>query len=566
MPKVIVREIDNTKAVTSAYSNFSVVIPGYVKNEADFNKVADDNGVYECSSTDDFNKYIGGLTNSDAANLGAVAAKEPTAVKYDVGKLTMADAKTLLATGKLYTRATGGTEIGTLVEKVEGTFYTYTAIKDEDLEGYFTAPTTSKNEDDADKSNYVSNVDLYYIKTGDEGNNANSTETRVGNRLAYLLIKLGYTILYKKIESSAGEASLTQPDFWECFKDKSTYDFRYICTGGRYDPNIYQQIIQVAGKQYVDTELTDTTVYGRGDVTALIDVNEEDTTAFASYVTSKTQSAAITAIKSWVTTNDGIFNISSKDIGKYVGIFAPRTIINVAKDMIDNLAETDDVSNGSTYDIVIPGSFYYLACAAKAQENNYAEWYAVAGYQRGISDLTVVGTTLPLGDLAVQSLEPRTGWQVTSSTETTSVGGRSVNVITKLRTVGNTYYLWGSRTAHKLTSDDLVASHFLNIRQLCTTLKKDIYIACKQLAFNPNDMILLVDFKEKIRPTLEAMKGDRGIKDYKFENVADSRKALLKVKIKIVPIEPVEDFDIGVYLEDSVNGTTDVSVDVTESD
>lgn len=86
------------------------------------------------------------------------------------------------------------------------------------------------------------------------------------------------------------------------------------------------------------------------------------------------------------------------------------------------------------------------------------------------------------------------------------------------------------------------------------------------MAFNPNDMILLVDFKEKIRPTLEAMKGDRGIKDYKFENVADSRKALLKVKIKIVPIEPVEDFDIGVYLEDSVNGTTDVSVDVTESD
>ncbi len=566
MPKVIVREIDNTKAVTSAYSNFSVVIPGYVKNETDFNKVADDNGVYECSSADDFNTHIGGLTNEEAAGLGAVAAKGPTAVEYTAGKLTMADAKTLLTTGKLYTRAAGGTEVGTLVENVEGVFYKYTAIEDNELENHFDAPTASKNEDDADKSNYVSNVDLYYIKTGDEGNNASSTETRVGNRLAYMLIKLGYTVLYKKIDPSAGEASLSKPDFWECFKDKSTYDFRYICTGGRYNPSIYKQIIQVVGKQYVDNELTDTAVYGRGDATALIDVNEEDTTAFVSYTASKTQSTAITAIKSWVTTNEDIFSISSKDVGKYVGIFAPRTIINVSKDMIDNLVESDDSSNGSTYNVVVPGSFYYLACAAKAQENNYAEWYAVAGYQRGISDLTVVGTTLPLGDLAVQSLEPRTGWQVTNIDKTTYVGGRSVNVITKLRTVGNTYYLWGSRTAHKLTSDDLVASHFLNIRQLCTTLKKDIYIACKQLAFNPNDMILLVDFKEKIRPTLEAMKGDRGIKDYKFENVADSKKALLKVKIKIVPIEPVEDFDIGVYLEDSVNGTTDVSVDVTESD
>lgn len=566
MPKVIVKEIDNTKAVTNAYSNFSVVIPGYVANESAFSKVADDNGVYECDSVNDFITYIGKLTNTGASALGAVAAKGPMTVEYAAGKLTMAEATTLATTGNLYTRISKGQEVGKLVEKVEGVFYTYTAIKDEELTNYFDAPTKNTNEEGNDTSNYINNSDLYYIKTGDEGNDASATETRVGNRLAYWLIKLGYTVLYKKIDPASGEASLKQSEFWECFKDKSTYDFRYICTGERYDSGIYAQIIKVAGKQYVDDELTSDTVYGRGDVTALIDVNENDTVAFANYAASKSQSNAIKGIKEWVNTNESIFTVDSKDIGKYVGIFAPRTIINVTKDMIDGFIETSDTQNGSTYDVVVPGSFYYLACAAKAQENNYAEWYAVAGYQRGISDLTVIGTTLPLGDLAVQSLEPRTGWQVKSSTGTTSVGGRSVNVITKLRTVGNTYYLWGSRTAHKLTSDDLVASHFLNIRQLCTTLKKDIYIACKQLAFNPNDMILLVDFKEKIRPTLEAMKGDRGIKDYKFENVADSRKALLKVKIKIVPIEPVEDFDIGVYLEDSVNGTTDVSVDVTESD
>lgn len=91
-----------------------------------------------------------------------------------------------------------------------------------------------------------------------------------------------------------------------------------------------------------------------------------------------------------------------------------------------------------------------------------------------------------LGERAVQLLEPRVAWKNADGT----TGGRSVNVITKIKTLGNNYYLWGSRTAHKLTDADLVASHFLNIRQLCTTLKKDIYIACKQLTFGPNDALL----------------------------------------------------------------------------
>jgi phage tail sheath protein FI len=140
-------------------------------------------------------------------------------------------------------------------------------------------------------------------------------------------------------------------------------------------------------------------------------------------------------------------------------------------------------------------------------------------------------------------------------------------VITKIRSSGSAgYYLWGSRTAHALqtaATGDLVASHFLNIRQLCSTLKKDIYIACKQLTFSPNDALLWIDFQDKIRPTLERMKGDRGIKDYKMVKVNVSKKALMKAKIKIVPIEPVEDFNVGVYLEDSIDG---LNATTTESE
>ena len=65
MPKIVINEYDKTKAGTSAYANFSVVVPGFLGTpevgvsteevEARF----DENGVYECSSQSDFVTYIG---------------------------------------------------------------------------------------------------------------------------------------------------------------------------------------------------------------------------------------------------------------------------------------------------------------------------------------------------------------------------------------------------------------------------------------------------------------------------------------------------------------------------
>lgn len=76
------------------------------------------------------------------------------------------------------------------------------------------------------------------------------------------------------------------------------------------------------------------------------------------------------------------------------------------------------------------------------------------------------------------------------------------------------------------------------------------------MTFSPNDELLWIDFKDLIRPTLENMKADRGIKDYDIKRITVSEKALMKAKIRIIPIEPVEDFNIGVYLEDSIAGVT----------
>jgi hypothetical protein len=182
----------------------------------------------------------------------------------------------------------------------------------------------------------------------------------------------------------------------------------------------------------------------------------------------------------------------------------------------------------------------------------FAEWYAAAGYTRGVSSYVVEKTSVKLGEIAINALEPRN-----YDDPQENYPKFACNVIANFR--GN-YYLWGNRTAHPLGSknggNDLVASHFLNIRHLCTTIKKQLYVACRRFTFDPNSDVLWFNFVNAIRPTLESMKIDQGVRDYRILKVYTDKKATLKAKIRIIPIEAVEDFDLEISLEDSFGETT----------
>ncbi len=162
-----------------------------------------------------------------------------------------------------------------------------------------------------------------------------------------------------------------------------------------------------------------------------------------------------------------------------------------------------------------------------------------------------------MGEIAINALEPR---NIASKNDPKF----ACNVIANFR---GSYYLWGNRTAHNLgdknspDKGDLVASHFLNIRHLCITLKKQLYTACRSFTFSPNSDTLWFNFINAIRPTLESMKIDQGIRDYKIIKLYTPAKATLKAKIRIIPIEAVEDFDLEISLEDSFGET---SATVTE--
>lgn len=60
------------------------------------------------------------------------------------------------------------------------------------------------------------------------------------------------------------------------------------------------------------------------------------------------------------------------------------------------------------------------------------------------------------------------------------------------------------------------------------------------------------------------MKADQGISNYKILKVKSNRKAFLSAIIRIVPIEAVEDFDISIYLEDSLTGIV-IDTDETQA-
>lgn len=389
-----------------------------------------------------------------------------------------------------------------------------------------------------------------YVKYSDDN-------ASYGNKIAYELLGLGYPVIYKVITAVA---EMNENSFWEEFKDKASYDFRYIMTGLLTDNSTANEKIIALANFDAEAAKTDIFKTGRGDCIALCDIDKtkeavaeiiknsatkatkeseattQESTSTESGSTPNESEAA--GSESGATSNGstGAIKDSAIKASKYAAYFAPSFCMK-------------GYANPNYKDNIFPASFYYLACAKKASLNNFDEWFAVAGYTRGVADFAIASTNTNYGEIAINKLQARSAGGSDADADI------AVNLIANFR--GN-YYLWGNRTAEKL-GEELKASHFLNIRQLCTTLKKQIYVACRRFTFDPNSDVLWINFCNAITPTLERMKNNQGIENFVIERVDTDLKATLKAKIRITPIEAVEDFDIELALEDSM-GTANANI------
>lgn len=582
MPKILINELDRTSPGSPAsYANYAVLIPGFVGEATggSAKKDPDSNGVYEFTDVQQFLDTIGLLENARFSET------------------------------KTKTYKVVNSETGTEIEK---------------------------------EAQYEVFVDHY------------------GNKMAHALLNLGYSVIYKPLNSIdeliSDEDGISTTTFWNIFRDKASYDFRFVVHG---------LANSVSKSDYADYSTLDIRTQELDKAIAFLKALPEDesladddlTTSEGMTELDNLYKARVTAMKAdtdndenriilaGLTKDDTVYteyflavdatNNEKAEVSAKLEIIESAEItadlLNGANGAIANLAayteatagtekaleipgrgdctaliELDEktylAGNGTTKpeeaiiagvnelktkasiteangtfcaltvpgviyvgdkdgSMRFPGSFHYLACFMAALQKGFAEWYAAAGYTRGVSSYVVKNTTVKLGEIAINALEPRYLIQ----SETVSQPKIACNVIVNFR---GSYYLWGNRTAHPLgdygneTNGDLTASSFLNIRQLCSTIKKQLYVSCRRFTFDPNSDVLWINFVNAIKPTLDAMKADQGIRDYKILKEATDKKATLKAKIRIIPIEAVEDFYLTVSLEDSFGTTAAVTGDI----
>jgi hypothetical protein len=96
------------------------------------------------------------------------------------------------------------------------------------------------------------------------------------------------------------------------------------------------------------------------------------------------------------------------------------------------------------------------------------------------------------------------------------------------------------------------ATSFMNVRVLISELSKALYDASVANTFEQNNEVLWFKFTSMITPLLDRMTSGEGIEGYRLIRLATDKKARLKAKLIITPIEAVEDFEIEISLEDSI--------------
>lgn len=226
----------------------------------------------------------------------------------------------------------------------------------------------------------------------------------------------------------------------------------------------------------------------------------------------------------------------------YVAAFTPGFITKV-----------NDLVASDKSEATISAEFGYLFAYAYATKNGSEEWEAIAGPRRGvIPELSKVVHKYNSSEIEVLQGRAATG-EVDLDYEGDNVGV-AVNPIAYVRPFGNVIY--GNRTLHDNQKlDGLVASSFLNIRNCVNAIKKRMYSASRTYTFEQNTNVLWINFQNYIKPLLDRMKTGNGILDYEFIKLKTDKKARIKARLNIIPIEAVEDFDLEIALLDDLNIT-----------
>lgn len=237
---------------------------------------------------------------------------------------------------------------------------------------------------------------------------------------------------------------------------------------------------------------------------------------------------------------------SSINESSYAACFAPNFYTKIEALLVDSEKTESNTTDSQDADKKqeIPAAFGYLFAYADAIKNN-PEWYAIAGFQRGvISELIDVCYDLSSADMDVLQGRTELG-DVKDNT------GTAINPIANIRPAG--YIIYGNRTfknnKYPITT---TAQSFLNVRNMVSGVVKKFYDASRKFTFEPNNDLLWIKYQNYVTPYLDSIQTGNGILGYKLIKQPTTAKARLKCKLIIVPVEAVEDFEIDIVLTDDM--------------
>jgi hypothetical protein len=328
---------------------------------------------------------------------------------------------------------------------------------------------------------------------------------------------------YRELQSVFDTSNL------EGIVDKGNYSIKYVTSGGYPTYEYDNGSLVVKMLNFAET---------RGDCMALIDHTD--------YLDRELNPAKVGSLYKSVNDSRGLFT----DSGEYGAMFTPWATYNrITSDYkqvaytkyggtsMEKVEQRDELILSNTQ-LRAPGSFAYLMSLADSIKTN-ANWLAVAGVTRGkVRNLSADGMTTVIPNSVADAMQPRNN-------------AVTVNAITNIAPYG--YTIWGNRTL-KPVEENLVATNFLNIRNLISDIKKTCYRVARKTTFEQNTDILWINFSSEIGKLLDRMKTGFGISGYKIvkdvEHEKAAEKATLCAKIIIYPTYAVEDFYITVVLKD----------------
>ena len=342
------------------------------------------------------------------------------------------------------------------------------------------------------------------------------------------------------------------PIDFEKLQDKALYNIRFLTLGNYIDKNLSLAMMECAANRKDSIALVDhiedlSNIIANPSYESVSEQVGKVRTYFEQLVGHyENEIDPVTQVVNYVFVPD-----ISNDILKAVSANTPWIDVTL-NSIVREQGTSDIIVKDKEVKVIVPASFGYLSSFASAIKQN-PQWYAIAGSFRGnIEELNDVTYNYTSADVEVLQGRSRV-----KEVELDGAGdniGLAINPINKIIPFG--YLINGNRTLYVESYEDINRPSYkgiLSIRNLVCAIAKQLYYASKKYTFEPNTDVTYVNFESEITPLLDKMKSGLGIRGYKFTRLATTAKGRISAKISIKPIEPVEDFDLTIELDDSID-------------